>query len=121
MKVYKSAAIVAFLGIGMALTNTASAFENLGTDCKSFAKAVSAVADARDNLDEPSMEELKKLHPIIKELEDTKARAWLYIASINLRVINKNISPKALMKSSYEDCIEGNGFCLLYGKNCPNN
>ena len=102
------------------LSNTAFAFENLGKDCKSYGKAVFAVAEARDNLDTPSMEELKKLHPIIKELEDTKARAWLYISLINLRIINKNAAPKALMKDSYENCIDGGGFCLLYGKGCPN-
>jgi hypothetical protein len=106
--------------MGASLANNALAFENLGKDCKAYAKSVFAVAEARDNLDEPSMEQLKKLHPIIKELEDTKSRAWLYLSLINLRIINKNAAPKALMKDSYENCINGGGFCLMYGKGCPN-
>jgi len=120
MKMYKMGTFIAILGIGMSLANNALAFENLGKDCKSYARAVFATAEARDNLDEPSMEELKKLHPIIKELEDTESRAWLYISLINLRFINKNTSPKALMKNSYENCIDGGGICLMYGKGCPN-
>lgn len=117
-----SKAIVATLFFASVfMSNTALAFENLGKDCKSYAKAVFAVAEARDNLDTPSLDELKKLHPIMQELEDTKARAWIYISLINLRIINKNADPKALMNNSYEKCIDGGGFCLMYGKGCPNN
>jgi len=120
MKKLKLTTLIAFFGIALSQANNASAFENLGKDCKAYARAVFAVAEARDNLDEPSIEELKKLHPILKELEDTEARAWLYVSLINLRVINQRASPKALMTNSYESCIDGGGFCLLYGKGCPN-
>jgi len=120
MKMHKMIALIAILGMGMSLANNALAFETLGSDCKAYAKAVFAVTEARDNLDEPSMEKLKELHPIMKELEDTKSRAWLYLSLINLRIINKNAAPKALMKEAYESCIDGGGFCLMYGKGCPN-
>lgn len=116
-----SAAIIALLGVSLFVPYNAGAFETLGEDCKSYARAVFAVAEARDNLDEPSMEELKKLHPILKELEDTEARAWLYVRMISMRLVNQRATPKALMTNSYENCIDGGGFCLLYGKNCPNN
>lgn len=120
MKKHQMAALCTILGIGISLSSNVMAFENLGKDCKAYAKAVFAVAEARDNLDEPPIEKLKKLHPILKELEDTESRAWLYVSLINLRVINKNAAPRALMKDSYENCINGGGFCLLYGKGCPN-
>lgn len=58
--------------------------ETLGKDCKAYARWAFAVAEARDNLDEPSIEELKKLYPIIKELEDTQSRGWFYISWIQI-------------------------------------
>jgi len=121
MKKTKTVALMVLLGLGMSLSNNAAAFETLGKDCRSYAKAIFAIAEARDNLDEPSLEELKKLHPILKELENTKARAWINVRMINLRLMSKRASPKDLMIAYYESCIGGAGFCLLYGKNCPNN
>ena len=40
-----------------------------GEDCRAYAKAIYAVAEARDNLDEPSWEKLLELHPILKEIK----------------------------------------------------
>jgi len=119
MKNNRAGVFIAILGIGMLITNSALAFETLGKDCKSYARALFAVAEARDNLDEPSIEELKKLHPILQELEDTGARDWVWASLINLRIINKKRSPKTLMMNSYENCISGGGLCSLYGKGCP--
>lgn len=121
MKKYRLAVLVALFGFGSTLASNTSAFENLGKDCKAYARAVFAVAEARDNLDEPSIDKLKKTHSILKELEDTEARGWLYVSMINLRLVNQRATPKALMTNSYESCINGGGFCLLYGKSCPNN
>ncbi len=88
MKKLNLATLIVVFVITLSLSSKASAFENLGKDCKAYARAVFAVAEARDNLDEPSLEELEKLHPIQKELEDTEARAWLYVLPLYMTKIN---------------------------------
>ncbi len=90
-----------------------------GEDCRAYAKAIFAVAEARDNLDDPSWEKLLKLHPILEEIKKKEGRGLLYAQMINLRVINKNASPRALMTNSYDSCISGTaGFCMLYNQGC---
>lgn len=89
-----------------------------GEDCRAYAKAIYAVAEARDNLDEPSWEKLLELHPILKEINKKEGRGFLYAQMINLRVINKNASPRALMTNSYESCQSSTGLCMLYNQGC---
>ena len=90
-----------------------------GEDCRAYAKAIFAVAEARDNLDDPSWEKLLKLHPILEEIKKKEGRGFLYAQMINLRVINKNASPRALMTNSYDSCISGTtGLCMLYNQGC---
>lgn len=92
-----------------------------GEDCRAYAKAIFAVAEARDNLDDPSWEKLLKLHPILEEMDKRKGRGFLYAQLINLRLMEKNVSPRALMTDSYEHCISGGGFCMLYNIGCGPN
>ena len=89
-----------------------------GEDCRAYAKAIYAVAEARDNLDEPSWEKLLELHPILKEIKKKEGRGFLYAQMISLRVINKNASPRALMTNSYESCQSSTGLCMLYNQGC---
>ncbi len=89
-----------------------------GEDCRAYAKAIFAVAEARDNLDDPSWEKLLKLHPILEEIKKKEGRGFLYAQMINLRMINKNASPRALMTNSYDSCISGTGLCMLYNQGC---
>ena len=89
-----------------------------GEDCRAYAKAIYAVAEARDNLDDPSWEKLLELHPILKEIQKKEGRGFLYAQLISLRVINKNASPKALMNNSYESCLSSTGLCMLYNQGC---
>jgi hypothetical protein len=116
---FKMKFVPLFLAVA-ALTCVAPA--NAGTfgeDCRAYAKAIFAVAEARDNLDDPSWKKLLELHPILKEIEKKEGRGFLYAQMINLRMINKNASPRALMTNSYDQCISGTaGFCMLYNQGC---
>lgn len=89
-----------------------------GEDCRAYAKAIYAVAEARDNLDDPSWEKLLNLHPILKEIKKKEGRGLVYAQMINLRVINKNARPRALMTNTYDSCISGAGLCMLYNQGC---
>jgi len=89
-----------------------------GEDCRAYAKAIYAVAEARDNLDDPSWEKLLKLHPILKEIEKKEGAGFSFALMISLRMINKNASPRALMTNSYESCLSRTGLCMLYNQGC---
>ena len=94
---------------------------NAGTvreDCRAYAKAIFAVAEARDNLDDPSWEKLLKLHPILEEIKKKEGPGFLYARMINLRLINKNASPRVLMTSTYDICYSSTGLCMLYNLGC---
>ncbi len=89
-----------------------------GEDCRAYAKAIYAVAEARDNLDEPSWEKLLYIHPILKQIQKNEGRGFTYAQLISLRIINKNASPKALMNNTYESCLSSTGLCMLYNQGC---
>lgn len=107
------------VGLGVILAFAASVHSaTLGEDCRAYAKAIFAVAEARDNLDTPSWEKLLDLHPILKEIQKREGRGILYAQMISLRVVNKNASPRALMNNTYESCLSPTGFCMLYNQGC---
>lgn len=89
-----------------------------GEDCRAYAKAIYAVAEARDNLDEPSWGKLLTLHPILNEIKKKEGRGFTFARLISLRIINKNASPRALMTSTYESCQSSTGLCMLYNQGC---
>ena len=91
---------------------------NYREDCRAYAKAIYAVAEARDNLDDPSWEKLLERHTILKEIKKKEGRGILYAQLINLRIINKNASPWALMTDSFDNCISTGGLCTLYNQMC---
>ncbi|MEQ1835050.1 MAG: hypothetical protein ABL862_01150 [Candidatus Nitrotoga sp.] len=115
MKFIKPSLAFAFL-LSVVVPTAQSA--SIRDDCRSYARAIKAVAEARDNLDQPSWDELLKLHPILKETEKKEGRGYLYASLISLRIINKNAAPTALMKESFESCTSGGFACLLYGQGC---
>ncbi len=92
-----------------------------GDDCRAYAKALHAVAEARDNRDEPPWERLLERHPILQEIKKMDGRGYTYAQLINLRVINKTTSPNALMKDSYDSCLDSTGMCMLYNRGCGPN
>ncbi|MBL0422386.1 hypothetical protein JI739_18705 [Ramlibacter sp. AW1] len=92
--------------------------QTFGEDCRAYAKAIYDVAEARDNLDDPSWEKLLELHPILVKTKEREGRGFLYAQMISLRVINKSASPRALMNNSYESCLSSTGLCMLYNQAC---
>jgi hypothetical protein len=89
-----------------------------GEDCRAYAKALYAVAEARDNRDEPPWEKLLERHPILREIEKMDGRGYTYAQLIRFRAINKNISPNSLMRDSYDSCLSSTGMCMLYNRGC---
>ncbi len=123
---FKAAIAVIFLLITVSpvfAEKTLSSGRTLGEGCPLYAKAIYAIAEARDNLDEPSWNQLLELHPILKEIEETKGSGFLYAKMINLKVINKDVSPMQLRNDAYERCKtpkdeDNYGPCILWGKFC---
>lgn len=107
-----------FLAAAALLSTTPATAGSFREDCRAYAKAIYAVAEARDNLDDPSWEKLLELHPILKEIKKNEGRGVTYAQLISFRIINKNASPQALMKDSYDSCLSGTGFCMLYNQGC---
>ena len=64
MKIVKAMIAVGAMYLSTTPTVVAGTF---GEDCRSWAKAIYAIAEARDNLDDPSWEKLLKLHPILED------------------------------------------------------
>ncbi|TSA38005.1 MAG: hypothetical protein D4R63_11955 [Methylococcaceae bacterium] len=73
--------------------------------CRAFARAIEAVAEARDNLGDPSWERLVELHPILKgdPMNEEPAR---YAFIIYEQVLNINATPHALMLDSFSGCLK---------------
>lgn len=86
--------------------------------CRAYALAIEAVAEARDNLDQPSWNELLKLHPILQKTGKND-RAVMYAELINLRIANKNATPHALKINAFEKC-PASYFCAFLNEGCPN-
>lgn len=85
--------------------------------CRAYARAIEAVAEARDNLDDPSWEKLVDRHPTLKK-NGKNDRAVLYAQLINLRAINKNATPLALKMNAFESC-PTTYMCAHLGEGCP--
>jgi len=107
------------LGVSCVLGCTAPLqAQTFGEDCRAYARAIQAAAQARDNLDDPSWEKIQKLHPILAEIKKRDGRGYMYAHMINMGVINKNASPQALMKNTYDSCLGEVGLCMLYNQGC---
>ncbi|MHB9102436.1 MAG: hypothetical protein ACYC2E_13075 [Sulfuricella sp.] len=101
------------------LLATHSAYgQSVMDECRAYARAIEAVAEARDNLDEPSWDKLIELHPIIKK-NGKNDRAVLFAQMINLRMINKNATPRALKMNAFESCPMTYS-CMFRNEGCPN-
>lgn len=92
--------------------------QTAGEVCRSYALAIEAVAQARDNLDDPSWEKLLELHPVLRIKKNKEnVRAVLHAQLINMRMTNKNVPPQALKMSAYEMC-QANYSCMFHNTNC---
>lgn len=110
--------VMIFTGVMLLIPTTPVLAGTYGDDCRAYARAIYAVAEARDNLDEPSWDELLKLHPILTEIEKNEGSGFGYAQLISLRFINKIATPKTLMTHSYESCLTSTGLCMLYNQGC---
>lgn len=110
--------VAAALTTALLLTPLPARSQSVTDQCRAYARAIEAVAEARDNLDEPSWDNLVKLHPILKENGKNK-RAVLYARLISLRAANKKATPRALKMDAFEGC-PSDYMCLFLNENCPN-
>lgn len=85
--------------------NKPTPLRTVGDVCRAYAFAIEAVAEARDNLDQPSWEKLVKLHPVL-EKNGQNERAVLFASSISLRLAATKDSPRALKMWVFEQCPE---------------
>ncbi len=85
--------------------NKPSRPKTIGEVCRAYALAIEEVAKARDNLDEPSWEELVKQNPVL-EKNGENDRAVAFAQSISLRLVGTDNSPSALKKMVFEQCHE---------------
>lgn len=105
------------LTTALLLAAPAAHSQSVMDQCRAYARAIEAVATARDNLDEPKWEKLVELHPILKE-NGKNDRAVLFAELINLRLIHKNASPQALKNNSFESCPTTYS-CIFLNESCP--
>lgn len=108
--------LIAF-SIALAVPTLARPQQTVGDVCRNYARAVEAVATARDNLDDPSWDKLVELHPVLKK-DGKNDRAVLYAQLINLRIINKTATPQALKVNAYESCPQTYS-CMFLNEGCP--
>ncbi|MCV2370227.1 hypothetical protein [Roseateles oligotrophus] len=122
MKINKTIAIsatallLAIAGAAFFYMSKPSRPATIGEHCRAYALAIEAVAEARDNLGQPSWDDLVKQHPVL-EKDGKNDRAVTYALAISLGAFNKNASPRQLKMNAFEQC-PTTFLCLHRGVDC---
>lgn len=111
-----------FFGITVAillLVAPAAHGESVMDVCRAYARAIEAVAEARDNLGQPPWDELVNLHPILqKNGTNMRAVIWAKLIDLDLAQHPEKDTPHALKMRTFETCPTTYS-CFFLNKSCP--